>query len=136
MPIPPENWERVKALFEAALDQGAERRSSFLDEHCPDRVLRAEVDRLLSEHDEAGSFLSSPVIGDMFESDAPTQGLSAGGLLAGRYRLVAFHRQGRDGRGLRSPRPRTRKNVTIKNSRQWQLGRDKIMFNEKHHEQT
>ena len=57
----PDNWEAVKALFEAALEEDAANRSSFLKERCPDAGLCAEVERLLAEHDEAASFLSTPV---------------------------------------------------------------------------
>jgi eukaryotic-like serine/threonine-protein kinase len=55
-----DKWAAVKALFEAALEQELANRSSFLRERCPDATLRAEVERLLAEHDQAGSFLSKP----------------------------------------------------------------------------
>jgi tetratricopeptide (TPR) repeat protein len=62
MATQPDNWEAVKALFEGALAEDPANRSSFLEERCPDASLRAEVERLLSEHDQAGTFLSkSPV---------------------------------------------------------------------------
>jgi serine/threonine protein kinase len=54
------NWQAVKQLFDAALDQEPARRSAFLLENCPDLVVRAEVERLLAENDQAGSFLSKP----------------------------------------------------------------------------
>ncbi len=48
----PEKWQRVKALFEAALDQKEGERGIFLDQSCPDDVgVREEVLRLLSERD-------------------------------------------------------------------------------------
>jgi serine/threonine protein kinase len=52
------NWQAVKQLFDAALDQEPARRAAFLLENCPDLVVRAEVERLLAENDQAGSFLS------------------------------------------------------------------------------
>jgi eukaryotic-like serine/threonine-protein kinase len=62
MATQPDNWEAVKALFEGALAEDPANRSSFLKERCPDASVRAEVERLLSEHDQAGTFLSeSPV---------------------------------------------------------------------------
>jgi hypothetical protein len=59
MATQPHNWERVKALFEAALEEDPADRSSFLKERCPDANVRAEVARLLAEHDQAGAFLST-----------------------------------------------------------------------------
>ena len=93
MTAQPENWEAVKALFEAALEEDSASRSSFLKERCSDASLRAEVARLLAEHDQAGSFLSTPAIGNLI-SDAstaePTRKLAEGDLLAGRFRIVRF----------------------------------------------
>jgi serine/threonine protein kinase len=64
MATTPDNWKRVKELFEAALDEEPARRLSFLQERCSDVHLRAEVERLLAEHEEAGDFLSTPAIGE------------------------------------------------------------------------
>jgi hypothetical protein len=73
MATQPDNWEAVKALFEAALKENPANRPSFLKERCPDASLRAEVERLLAEHDEAASFLSTPALGDvLLEAEAPT----------------------------------------------------------------
>jgi predicted Ser/Thr protein kinase len=91
MATQPENWEAVKALFEAALEEDSEHRSSFLKERCPDASLRAEVERLLAEHDQAGAFLSTPAARDFpLEAPAPTLRLSEGEVLAGRFRIVHF----------------------------------------------
>ena len=45
----PDNWEAVKALFEAALEKDSAHRSSFLNERFRDASVRAEVERLLHE---------------------------------------------------------------------------------------
>lgn len=58
----PDKWEAVKQLFVATLEQEAGLRSAFLKERCSDSSLRAEVERLLAEHDEAGQFLSTPIL--------------------------------------------------------------------------
>jgi non-specific serine/threonine protein kinase/serine/threonine-protein kinase len=65
MATTPENWKTVKELFEAALDEEPARRLSFLQERCSDGHVRAEVERLLAEHEEAGKFLSAPAIGEL-----------------------------------------------------------------------
>jgi Tol biopolymer transport system component/serine/threonine protein kinase len=87
----PDNWEAVKALFDAALDLDSGERSAFLRNNCPDVTLRAEVERLLNEHDQAGAFLSTPALGRIpLEAQAPPQRLSEGQMLAGRFRIVRF----------------------------------------------
>src|ERR1035438_5934340 len=91
MATQPNNWEAVKTLFEAALEEDAANRSSFLKERCPDPRVRDEVERLLAEHDQNPSFLSMPVAGKVqLEGDAPTPRLSDGELLVGRFRIVHF----------------------------------------------
>jgi tetratricopeptide (TPR) repeat protein/TolB-like protein/tRNA A-37 threonylcarbamoyl transferase component Bud32 len=91
MPTPQEKWETVKALFEAALEEESPRRSSLLMKLCPDASVRAEVERLLAEHSEAGAFLSTPVMRQVPEqAGAPVRGLSDGAVLAGRFHIVGF----------------------------------------------
>ncbi len=52
-----------RTLFLEALDlPDPESRRKFLESTCPDPVLRARVETLLSAHDAAGSFLSAPAI--------------------------------------------------------------------------
>jgi hypothetical protein len=58
----PERRERVKDLFEEALQHEPSRRAAFLAEACAgDDTLRREVAALLSAHEAAGSFLATPV---------------------------------------------------------------------------
>jgi eukaryotic-like serine/threonine-protein kinase len=73
-------WNRVKQVFQAALDRPTEERGRFLDEACrADRPLRAEVDSLLLNLERAGRFAErSPL--DAFASataDLGTMGLDA-----------------------------------------------------------
>ena len=53
MATSPQKWETVKALFDAALEMEFSARSAFLRGNCPDVEARAEVERLLNEHDQA-----------------------------------------------------------------------------------
>jgi len=86
-----DNWEAVKALFEAALEVDAANRSSFLKERCLDANLREEVERLLCERDEAGAFLSTPALGNVpREAEIRAARLSEGEVLAGRFRIIRF----------------------------------------------
>src|ERR1700751_88034 len=92
MATSPNNWEAVKRLFEAALDQDRAQRSSFLREQCSDPTVRAEVERLLAEHDQAGTFLSTPAMERLQLQDeaVPAKRIAEGAVLAGRFRLVSF----------------------------------------------
>jgi serine/threonine protein kinase len=62
MQITPDNWDRAKQLFEAALELDPSRRASFLAENCCDDTLRQQVEKLLINYQEAGSFLDDPVL--------------------------------------------------------------------------
>ncbi len=52
----------LKALFEAALAREPSQRASFLAQNCLDDSLRRQVEKLLVNDQEAGSFLSDPVL--------------------------------------------------------------------------
>jgi tetratricopeptide (TPR) repeat protein/tRNA A-37 threonylcarbamoyl transferase component Bud32 len=85
-------WERVKRIFQDALDLSSEARPAFLDEACGgDVALRREVESMLTAHDEAGAFLEQPAI--------PTDGgaVSWVGRRIGPYRIVG--ELGRGGMG-------------------------------------
>jgi hypothetical protein len=53
-----------RSIFVAALQQeNAADRSAFLDEACSDNAeLRQQVEMLLNEHEQLGSFLESPAL--------------------------------------------------------------------------
>jgi formylglycine-generating enzyme required for sulfatase activity/dienelactone hydrolase len=108
-----ENWETVKALFEAALDQEPASRSSFLMEHCSDERLRSEVERLLREHHEAGTFLSHPVLPNL-TPPIPARSLAEGQILAGRFRILGFIAAGGMGEVYKAVDTRLGRQVAIK----------------------
>src|SRR5579863_4369302 len=86
-----DNREAVKSLFAAALEENPADRSSFLKERCSDASVCAEVERLLAEHDESESFLSTPVQANASATpEASPKRLSEGEVLAGRFRIVHF----------------------------------------------
>ena len=62
MEMTPNKWNKVKALFDAALTLGPSERVSFLAQECPDDDLRQEVEKLLVNYREAGSFLNDPAL--------------------------------------------------------------------------
>ena len=89
-----EHWERLRQLFHGALGRPASDRDAYLKEACAnDPTLLADVNRLFKAHDEAGSFLESPVVEllpshDLAHSDQHAMSLSPGARL-GVYEVVS-----------------------------------------------
>ncbi|HXH66239.1 MAG TPA: serine/threonine-protein kinase, partial [Candidatus Limnocylindrales bacterium] len=78
----PENWEKIKEVFGAALECDPGRRAAFLDQAClQDAALRGEVESLLSAHANPADLSNSPWPDQLVE-------LSLEGLAIGPYRLV------------------------------------------------
>jgi eukaryotic-like serine/threonine-protein kinase len=57
----PAQWQRVRELFEAAVDAEPRDVRLWLQAECDDADVRAEVESLLAHHSRAGSFLNEPV---------------------------------------------------------------------------
>jgi serine/threonine protein kinase/dienelactone hydrolase len=108
-----ENWETVKALFEAALEEEPANRSTYLRLHCSDVRLRSEVERLLREHHEAGTFLSHPVLAKLSPA-IPARSLAEGQMLAGRFRILGFIAAGGMGEVYKAVDTRLGRQVAIK----------------------
>ncbi len=85
-------FERIKELFQAALDQKPADREAFLDQACQgDEVLFQEVVSLLAEHEKTDSFLEIPAL------ESEPRSLEAGDLI-GVYRIE--RELGRGGMGV------------------------------------
>jgi serine/threonine protein kinase len=85
--------ERIKEIFYVVMDKPPEERLKLLAEACGgDAMLRAEVERLLAEHDRAGGFLKEPLdAAASLRNLAPLPlGLEPGQIIAGRFRIVSF----------------------------------------------
>jgi tetratricopeptide (TPR) repeat protein/predicted Ser/Thr protein kinase len=68
----PEQYERVREVFIGAREKEPHRRAQFLDQACADDDrLRAEVERLLANDDEADTFLHTPALGEDFAKAHP-----------------------------------------------------------------
>src|ERR1700730_5700553 len=69
-----ERWQKVREMFQAALDRAPEERSAFLLNACvEDESLRREVESLLAAHEKDGSFIDSPAYeaaAGMFATDS------------------------------------------------------------------
>jgi eukaryotic-like serine/threonine-protein kinase len=102
-------------LFEAALEKAPVHRLAFLKESCADASLCAEVERLLTEHEQAGTFLSTPALDDFSPSlISHSQRLSEGELLASRFCIVRFIAAGGMGEIYESEDQELRERVAIK----------------------
>jgi eukaryotic-like serine/threonine-protein kinase len=54
-------WERVRALFQSALEQPDERRAVFLSDACQgDESIQREIESLIAAHAAAVGFLEAP----------------------------------------------------------------------------
>ena len=99
-------WDRVKELFQAALDRPPAERARFLREACgDDRTVLREVESLLLAHQQAGDFAERPALDAlvagsyavaMGDAALPDSALQPG-LRLGPYQLV--ERIGRGGMG-------------------------------------
>ena len=67
----PQRWQRVKEIFEGALEKHGAEREAFLDRVCNGETeVREEVESLLRSYEVAGSFMESPAVAhaaDAFE---------------------------------------------------------------------
>lgn len=87
----PETWERVKEIFESALEVPSQERPAFLDRACAGHsALREEVERLLRSDAEADGFLNAPLLECRYS-------LSIGEVIGARYEIMRL--LGRGGMG-------------------------------------
>ena len=56
------NGHRSRISSQLRLSRSPASRSAFLRERCKDAEICSEVERLLREHEEAGTFLSTPFL--------------------------------------------------------------------------
>ena len=65
--LTPEQLQKVETIFEGALERDPLERDSFLDAACADdKALRKAVDSLIQSYKQAGNFLETPVIQEVF----------------------------------------------------------------------
>src|SRR5439155_24840424 len=109
MEITPDKWQRAKAVFDAVLQQPAVERASFLAVACPEEDLREQVEQLLLNHKQAGSFLSKPVI-ELPKSER----FAAGSIIAGRFKIVRLLGKGGMGEVFEAQDVKLRRQAALK----------------------
>src|SRR5271155_2417868 len=115
MGMSPKQWESVKELYEAALERSSMQRTAFLEQNERDPVVRKEVSRLLAEHDDLGSFLStSPFVDSRQSRIAPLERLAEDEVLAGRFRIINFLAAGGMGEVYKAEDTRLERIVVLK----------------------
>jgi serine/threonine protein kinase/tetratricopeptide (TPR) repeat protein len=91
MEMSPEQWDKVKELYESALECSPTQRADFLQRISADELVRQEVQRLLAGHEEATSFLSVPPYANYpLVTNQPETRFARGEVLAGRFRIARF----------------------------------------------
>jgi serine/threonine protein kinase len=94
----PEQWQKVKDVFDAALKYEPVERLRFLERVCGDDVeLREEVASLLASHEQAGSFIAAGAIEDAAHLLIDGASEAHHGRFIGHYRLLSL--LGRGGMG-------------------------------------
>ena len=97
--VTPEQWDRVKEVFEAALECAPNDRPAFLGQACGgDELLLNEVKSLLSSYSEQTSFMETPAVQMAAQSLTTEEGTAQPGQQIGHYRLV--REIGRGGMGI------------------------------------
>jgi serine/threonine protein kinase len=95
----PEQWHRVKEVFEAALGQAPEERADFLVQVCGgDDLLCKEVESLLSSYEQEKSFMETPAAALAAQSLLKEESAALVGQRLGRYQVV--REIGRGGMGV------------------------------------
>ena len=88
--VTPEQWHRVKEVFEAALERDSSQRASFLDEACDgDIALRREVESLIESYEKEENFMSLPAMAAAARSLLDEQAESLVGQMVGHYKIFA-----------------------------------------------
>jgi serine/threonine protein kinase/tetratricopeptide (TPR) repeat protein len=107
----PEQWERIKTLFESALNLPEQERETYLDGACnDDPEIRPVLDTLLEHHESA-----LPRGGE--RANAFRAIFSEGDLVAGRFRIVRFLNRGGIGEVFEAYDERLRLSVALKTLR-------------------
>jgi len=114
MEISPKQWERVKEVFEAALECAPSERMALLEKIADDQIVWTEVNRLLAEHDNLEISLSTPAFIDPRHPIDSRERLEPGKVWSGRFRIVNFIAAGGMGEVYRAQDSKLARDVALK----------------------
>jgi eukaryotic-like serine/threonine-protein kinase len=119
MELTPQQWEKVKALFEGALEKTPAERTSYIAVAEHDSHVRIEVERLLAHHVESGGFFSNRGFGlsPMPVEREQSQSFAADDVVASRFRILRFLARGGMGEVYEAEDLELRARVALKSIR-------------------
>lgn len=87
--LTPELYQRLKQLYEEALDRPTEERAQFVNEACQDDAeLQGHLEALFAAHDETTEMLDIPLLNLRSLCPSKQRTLADGDLVLGRFRIV------------------------------------------------
>jgi eukaryotic-like serine/threonine-protein kinase len=91
----PERWQRVKQVFDSALQYEPARRSAFLSDACGgDDDLRQEVESLIASHEKTGAFIDAPAYEAAAELIVNNKAQMKPGQTLGAFEIISFISRG------------------------------------------
>jgi hypothetical protein len=119
--------DKIQEIFEQSCEMDREKRASFIRDACGnDAELRAEVESLLTAHDSAGEFLSSPTGGFVEPAPVAPSLPEEPGKVIGRYKLLESIGEGGFGVVYMGNNPSQFAVVSRSRSSSWEWTRSKL----------
>jgi eukaryotic-like serine/threonine-protein kinase len=113
--VTPERWQRVKQIFQSAIECPPDERAAFLAQACQDdHKLRSEVESLISSHDQAGDSIEAMAVEAATEMLEDDQARSIIGKQIGHYQVLSHIGRGGMGEVFLAQDTSLRRRVALK----------------------